>query len=201
MEYVGIDLHKKESQICLLTETGEVSERRIRTGIDSWPTRADAYYRILGPDSRNRLPPATREPWRPSSWWWSGGRSGVCRTRGPSMPGTDAPLADRSNATARMTLTRQGVVRVLTVLRTPHRWLGFCVLCPKCGTVAERPPMRHRCWLETASWHKDCGPAEDGDAVIDCPSRLESGTSSWMEARDATSDLNPEGPDRKRDRW
>jgi hypothetical protein len=24
MEYVGIDLHKKESQICLLTETGEV---------------------------------------------------------------------------------------------------------------------------------------------------------------------------------
>ena len=31
MEYVGIDLHKKESQICLLTETGEVLERRIRT--------------------------------------------------------------------------------------------------------------------------------------------------------------------------
>ena len=31
MEYVGIDLHKKESQICLLTETGELIERRIRT--------------------------------------------------------------------------------------------------------------------------------------------------------------------------
>ena len=31
MEYVGIDLHKKESQICLLTETGEVMERRICT--------------------------------------------------------------------------------------------------------------------------------------------------------------------------
>ena len=31
MEYVGIDLHKKDSQICLLTETGEVIERRIRT--------------------------------------------------------------------------------------------------------------------------------------------------------------------------
>jgi hypothetical protein len=62
MEYVGIDLHKKESQICLLTETGEVSERRIRTGIDSWPTRADAYYRILGPDSRNRLPRPRASP-------------------------------------------------------------------------------------------------------------------------------------------
>ena len=31
MEYVGIDLHKKESQICLLTEAGDVMERRIRT--------------------------------------------------------------------------------------------------------------------------------------------------------------------------
>jgi transposase len=31
MEYAGIDLHKKESQICLLTEAGEVIERRIRT--------------------------------------------------------------------------------------------------------------------------------------------------------------------------
>jgi hypothetical protein len=29
--YIGIDLHKKESQICLLTEAGEVMERRIRT--------------------------------------------------------------------------------------------------------------------------------------------------------------------------
>src|SRR5262245_24100289 len=31
MEYVGIDLHKKGRQICVLTETGEVMERRIRT--------------------------------------------------------------------------------------------------------------------------------------------------------------------------
>jgi hypothetical protein len=31
MEYVDIDLHKKESQICLLTEAGEVMECRICT--------------------------------------------------------------------------------------------------------------------------------------------------------------------------
>ena len=31
MEDVGIDRHKKQSQICRLTETGEVMERRIRT--------------------------------------------------------------------------------------------------------------------------------------------------------------------------
>ena len=31
MEYVGIDLHKKESHICLIMETGEMMESRIRT--------------------------------------------------------------------------------------------------------------------------------------------------------------------------
>ena len=31
MEYPGIDVHKVESQICILTESGEVVERRIRT--------------------------------------------------------------------------------------------------------------------------------------------------------------------------
>ena len=31
MEYLGIDVQKVESQICILTESGEVVERRIRT--------------------------------------------------------------------------------------------------------------------------------------------------------------------------
>lgn len=31
MDYVGIDVHKRESQICILTEEGELIERRIRT--------------------------------------------------------------------------------------------------------------------------------------------------------------------------
>ena len=31
MDYVGIDLHKKESQICILSEGGQLSECRIRT--------------------------------------------------------------------------------------------------------------------------------------------------------------------------
>ena len=31
MEYLGIDAHKVESQICILTKSGEVVERRIRT--------------------------------------------------------------------------------------------------------------------------------------------------------------------------
>jgi transposase len=31
MEQIGIDVHKVESQICILTENGEMVERRIRT--------------------------------------------------------------------------------------------------------------------------------------------------------------------------
>ena len=41
MEYVGIDLHKKESQLCLLTETGEVMERRS-------PTARQRFAAVLG---------------------------------------------------------------------------------------------------------------------------------------------------------
>lgn len=31
MEHIGIDVHKKDSQVCILMDTGEVVERRIRT--------------------------------------------------------------------------------------------------------------------------------------------------------------------------
>ena len=31
MEHIGIDVHSNESQICLLTEQGEILEPRIRT--------------------------------------------------------------------------------------------------------------------------------------------------------------------------
>jgi transposase len=31
MDHIGLDVHKKESQICILAEEGELLERRIRT--------------------------------------------------------------------------------------------------------------------------------------------------------------------------
>jgi transposase len=31
MEYIGVDVHKRDSQVCILTEGGEVIEKRIRT--------------------------------------------------------------------------------------------------------------------------------------------------------------------------
>jgi hypothetical protein len=43
MEYGAIDLHKKESQVRIITETGEVLDRRIPT------TREPADHAVLGP--------------------------------------------------------------------------------------------------------------------------------------------------------
>ena len=58
MEYVGLDLHKKESQICLFTETGEVIERRICTE----PQR---FAEVLGgrPRARILVEAATESEW------------------------------------------------------------------------------------------------------------------------------------------
>jgi len=58
MDYVGIDLHKKESQICILSGGGELSERRIRTE----PPR---FAEVLGerPRARILLEAATESEW------------------------------------------------------------------------------------------------------------------------------------------
>ena len=48
MDYIGIDVHKKESQICLLAEGGELIEQRIRTE----PARFAA---VLGQRPRARI--------------------------------------------------------------------------------------------------------------------------------------------------
>jgi len=48
MENIGLDLHQRESQLCLLTDDGEVIERRIRTT----PERLTA---VLGPRAPARI--------------------------------------------------------------------------------------------------------------------------------------------------
>jgi hypothetical protein len=37
MDHIGIDVHKKESQICILAEGGQLIEQRIRTDPTSPP--------------------------------------------------------------------------------------------------------------------------------------------------------------------
>jgi transposase len=48
VEHIGIDVHKKETQICILTEEGELIERRVRT-------RAERFAEVLGPRPRARI--------------------------------------------------------------------------------------------------------------------------------------------------
>ena len=58
MEYIGIDVHKNESQISLLTEVGEIVERRVAT-------RGDRFAEVLGsrPPARIVLEASTESEW------------------------------------------------------------------------------------------------------------------------------------------
>jgi hypothetical protein len=49
VDHVGIDVHKKESQVCILTEEGEVVEVRIAT------TR-ECFREVLGGRARHTVP-------------------------------------------------------------------------------------------------------------------------------------------------
>jgi hypothetical protein len=82
MEYVGIDLHKKESQICLLTETGEVIERRIRT-------ESQRFAEVLGgrPRARILVEASTESEWvAGASKPWARGRGGGPELRADICP-------------------------------------------------------------------------------------------------------------------
>lgn len=48
MEHVGVDVHKKESQVCILQEGGELMERRVRT-------ERQRFAEILGARPRARV--------------------------------------------------------------------------------------------------------------------------------------------------
>ena len=48
MDHIGIDVHKKESQICILGAEGELSEQRVRT-------TPDRFADVLGDRPRARV--------------------------------------------------------------------------------------------------------------------------------------------------
>ena len=48
MDHIGIDVHKRESQICILAEGGELIERRIRT-------ESERFTPVLGGRPRARI--------------------------------------------------------------------------------------------------------------------------------------------------
>ncbi len=58
MDNIGLDLHKRESQLCVLTEDGTVTERRI-------PTTRERLTAVLGsrPPARVLLAASTEREW------------------------------------------------------------------------------------------------------------------------------------------
>ncbi|MGH7700140.1 MAG: IS110 family transposase, partial [Gemmatimonadales bacterium] len=58
MDTIGLDLHKRESQLCCLTEAGEVIERRIVTS-------RERFTAVLGgqPPARILLEASTESEW------------------------------------------------------------------------------------------------------------------------------------------
>jgi hypothetical protein len=48
MDHIGIDVHKKDSQICILAEGGELIKQRIRT-------EPDRFAAVLGQRPRARI--------------------------------------------------------------------------------------------------------------------------------------------------
>ena len=58
MDHIGIDVHKTESQLCILGEDGQLSERRIRT-------TAERFAAVLGdrPRARILLEASTESEW------------------------------------------------------------------------------------------------------------------------------------------
>ena len=48
MDHIGIDVHKRESQICILAEGGELIEQRLRT-------EPERFAAVLGPRPRARI--------------------------------------------------------------------------------------------------------------------------------------------------
>ena len=55
MDHIGIDVHKRESQICILAEGGELIEQRIRT-------EPERFAAVLGKRPRARIHPWSRCP-------------------------------------------------------------------------------------------------------------------------------------------
>jgi hypothetical protein len=61
MDHIGIDVHKKDIQICILTEAGELVERRVRMEASRFAEVLGARPRALGayPDERIEAVPRT----------------------------------------------------------------------------------------------------------------------------------------------
>ena len=71
MDHIGIDVHKRESQICILAEGGELIERRIRTEPQRFAEALGGRRRASSSSPRPRASglPGVSKPWA-ITWSW-----------------------------------------------------------------------------------------------------------------------------------
>jgi hypothetical protein len=84
-----MDVHKKESQICILTDAGELIERRVHTE----PPRFAA---VLGDRPRARIRSCSK-PRRTANGWRAAWRRCLASYRGENLPTDDESLADQKD--------------------------------------------------------------------------------------------------------
>ena len=122
MEHIGIDVHRSESQICILTEDGEMLEPRVQT-------RRDRCQRVLGnrPRARILIEASTENEW-------------VARCL--EELGHEVIVADPNFAPMYATRSR----RIKTDWRDAQALMDACRLGAYCPT--HRPSGPITCWSE-----------------------------------------------------
>ncbi len=129
MDTIGLDLHKRESQLCMLTEEGEVIERRIVTS-------RERFTAVLGERRRARilLEASTESEWvarhleTPGTRGDRGGSQLRADVRHPQPPGEDrsARCAHAGGGVAGSAPTGRSIGR--------RRRSGMCARSWRCGT-------------------------------------------------------------------
>src|SRR5437667_11410990 len=134
MVHVGVDLHKRMSQIAVLTEDGEIAQRRLAND----PERLEAFFAQLPP----RTPVAIEAS---GTWWWLVD----LLERSGHRPVLSNPKQTKAIAAARLKNDRVDAERLALLLRgdlLPTVWI------PPAALREARELIRHRVgliWLRT----------------------------------------------------
>jgi len=126
MVHVGVDLHKRMSQIAVLTEDGEIAQRRLAND----PERLEAFFAQLPP----RTPVAIEAS---GTWWWLVD----LLERSGHRPVLSNPKQTKAIAAARLKNDRVDAERLALLLRgdlLPTVWI------PPAALREARELIRHR---------------------------------------------------------
>jgi len=126
MVHVGVDLHKRMSQIAVLTEDGEIAQRRLAND----PARLEAFFAQLPP----RTPVAIEAS---GTWWWLVD----LLERAGHRPVLSNPKQTKAIAAARLKNDRVDAERLALLLRgdlLPTVWIPPAALREACELIRHR---------------------------------------------------------------